>query len=199
MKAQLGFGDLLTAADAANERHRLDKATAHLPGSMAEAVPFYRGMIEQHHAAMLAADIGQTMAIREEAHKLAEKLHGGRTGIKAPDGAGTILQRETAAPGGAVPLWGQEGDYTLTVGPMRVRIVQRGLFGICASLGTFPEFAAHAVDWDKPFLSETGYRSFMGIGGQLVPGLTPEAFAAEIVRAHVAKALKGRLHPIKRL
>ena len=69
MAAQLGFGDLLTDADTANERHQLDRATAHLPGTMAEALPCYRGMIDRHHAAMLAADIDEAMRVREDAHR----------------------------------------------------------------------------------------------------------------------------------
>lgn len=31
-------------------------------------------------------------------------------------------------------------------------------------------FSAHAIDGDKPFLFETGYRSFMGVQAELVPG-----------------------------
>ncbi len=53
------------------------------------------------------------------------------------------------------------------------------------------------ADRDQPFLSETGYRSFMGLGGDLIPGLTPEAFAIEACAHHVRKAFKGRLVPIR--
>jgi uncharacterized protein (DUF305 family) len=71
MTAQLGFADLLTEAATTNEQRQMDRATAHLPGTMEEAMPFYRRMIENHHAAMQAADIEQAMSIREEAHQLA--------------------------------------------------------------------------------------------------------------------------------
>ena len=54
---QLGFADLLTEAATTNEQRQLDRATAHLPGTMEEALPFYRRMIDKHHAAMQAADI----------------------------------------------------------------------------------------------------------------------------------------------
>jgi hypothetical protein len=64
---QLGFGDLLADADEANTQRKFDRATAHLPGTMAEALPFYRAMIDRHHhAAMLAADVEQAMAIRKD-------------------------------------------------------------------------------------------------------------------------------------
>jgi hypothetical protein len=84
----------------------MDRATAHLPGTMEEAMPFYRRMLENHHAAMQTADIDKAMSIREEAHLLAAKLNGGTCGIIAgPDAPGCILERESAAPSGSVPLW----------------------------------------------------------------------------------------------
>jgi hypothetical protein len=67
MTAQLGFADLLTEAATTNEQRHMDRATAHLPGTMEEALPFYRRMIGKHHAAMQAAAIEQAMSIREEA------------------------------------------------------------------------------------------------------------------------------------
>jgi hypothetical protein len=74
-------------------------------------------MIVQHHAAMQAAGIEQAMSIREEAHLLAAKLNGGTCGIIAgPDAPGCILERESAAAPGSVPLWGQAGEFTVTIG-----------------------------------------------------------------------------------
>ncbi len=195
---QLGFADLLTEADTANGRRQLEKATAHLPGAMAEALPFYRRMIERHHAAMSAADIDKAMSIREDAHRLAAKLNGGTCGIIAgPEAPGCILERESAAAPGSFPLWGQAGDFTVTVGAMRVRIEMKGMFGIGSTSCLFPGFYAHAVDRDRPFLSETGFRSFLGVSGDLVPGLTPEDFARAVIAAHVERELKGRLKAIE--
>src|ERR1700735_3936389 len=59
---QLGFGvdDMLR-----------EQETAHLPGAMEEAIPYYRNLIQRHHAAMLSGDEKAAMAIREEAHELA--------------------------------------------------------------------------------------------------------------------------------
>jgi hypothetical protein len=112
VRRQLGFMDLLADADTANRQRQLDKATGHLPGTMQDALPFYRGMIDRHHAAMLAADIEEAMSIREEAHDLAVKLNGGNGGILAgPDAPGSVLERETAAAPGTVPLWGQAGAF----------------------------------------------------------------------------------------
>jgi hypothetical protein len=198
MTAQLGFADLLTEAATTNEQRQMDRATAHLPGTMEEALPFYRRMIENHHAAMQAADIDKAMSIREEAHLLAAKLNGGTCGIIAgPDAPGCILERESAAPPDSVPLWGQAGEFVVTIGAMRVRIELKGMFGIGSTSCLFPGFYAHAVDKDRPFLSETGFRSFLGVSGQLVPGLTTEDFARETIAAHVRQELKGKLLPIQ--
>jgi hypothetical protein len=195
---QLGFGDLLADADEANTQRKFDRATAHLPGTMAEALPFYRAMIDRHHAVILAANVEQAMAIRKEARKLARKLNGGDSGILAtPESPGCVLERETAAAPGTVPLWGQAGDFTLTVDVMRVRIELKGIFGIGSTSCLFPGFYARAVDMDRPFLSETGFRSFLGLYGDLAPGLTPENYVRAVIAAHVGRELKGRLRAIE--
>src|SRR5690606_16264225 len=111
---------------------------------------------------------------------LALRLNDGEPGILAHEGApGRVLTRETAAPSGTVPLWGQEGDFIITVGRMRVRIALDGLFGIASSFAFWPGFAAHAVDYDRPFISQTDYRSFLGIHAAPVPDLTPDDFTAK--------------------
>jgi len=46
---------------------------------------------------------------------------------------------------------------------MRARIELDGIFGITGSICFWPGFSARAVDYDRPFLSQTGYRSFLGI------------------------------------
>ena len=143
---QLGFGDLLAEAESANVQRQLDRETAHLPCTMAEALPCYRRMIDRHHAAMLAAGIDEAMRIREDAHGLAAKLNGGTCGIIAgPDAPGCILESETEAAPGTVPLWGQAGEFTVTVDAMRVRIEIKGMFGIGSTFCPFPGFYARTV------------------------------------------------------
>jgi hypothetical protein len=77
------------------------------------------------------------------------------------------------------------------------RIELEGMFGIGASFMAWPGFAAHAVDWNCPFLSETGYRSFFGVALELQPGFTPDTFAAAVITTHVKRHLKGRLFVIE--
>ena len=195
---QLGFDVLLKGADAENRAQRFERETGHLPATMGEALPFYRALIDRHHAAMLSADVNEAMRLREQAHKLALRLNGGAPGILAGPGApGCVLERETAAAPGAVPLWGQTGEFIIAVHDMRVRVALHGMFGICARTCYWPGFAAHAVDHDRPFLSETGYRSFLGIHAEAQPGLTPDAFVHEVIAVHVEGELKGRLLAIE--
>src|SRR3546814_6529444 len=63
---------------------------------MEEAIPFYRLLIRQHHAAVLAADAGKVTQLRREAKALALRLNDGEPGILAhPDAPGYVLSRET--------------------------------------------------------------------------------------------------------
>lgn len=72
-----------------------------------------------------------------------------------------------------------------------------GMFGIGSTSCLFPGFYAHAVDRDRPFLSETGFRTFLSVSGDLAPGLTPEDFARAVIAAYVERELKGLLKAIE--
>jgi hypothetical protein len=147
---------------------------------------------------MFAADAETAMALRKEAERLALRLNGGESGILAgEDSPGRVLARQTAAAPGAVPLWGQEGEFLLDLSGMRVRVEMEGLFGIGCGFGSWPGFSAHAVDPERPFLSETGFCSFLGLHADPAPGLTPDAFAAKVIATHVTRDLKGRLRAIE--
>lgn len=192
--AQLGFDALLEDAATVNHARAFERSTGHLPGTFPEAVTHYRALLANHHAAMLAADVDETMRLRKEADNLALRLNHGDPGILAgPDAPGCALAHETAAAPGSVPLWGQKGSFIVTVSGARVRVEMEGIFGIGARVAYWPGFSAHAVDHDRPFISPTGYRSFLGIHADAAPGMTPDAFAAKVLAAHVAKELKGRL------
>lgn len=199
MSDQLGFEALLASADRQNVNRKVERESAHLPGTMEEALPFYRALIERHHAAMLAGDAAAVLGFHREAHRLAEKLNGYEPGIIADDDApGCVLDRETRATDGTVPLWGQSGTFEITVGAMRARIRIDGLFGIASGYFVWPGFDVRAVDLDQPFISETGYQSFLGLSGGPEPGWTPDRFVASVIEAHIRAQLKGRLLPLKR-
>ena len=190
---QLGLTALLREAEATNQARRFEQATAHLPATMREGIAYYRGLLRRHHAAVLAGDEAGAKRLQEEARLLALKLNGGERGYLADESApGCILQRRTAERPGKVPLWGQVGSFLVEACGMQVQIEARGLFGVCG----YASFNAHAVDFDRPFLSETGYRSFLGYGPCGVPGLTVDAYARRVIEGHVQAELRGRLLPI---
>ena len=62
--------------------------TAHVPSTIDTAIPYFRGLIDKHHAAMLAGDVDAVMAVRKEAEDLAVKLNGGELlGIDGGEGS----------------------------------------------------------------------------------------------------------------
>ncbi|MBI1308955.1 MAG: hypothetical protein GC129_03710 [Proteobacteria bacterium] len=198
LAGQLSFDALLAGADRDNTAREREREYGHLPGDWSEAIPYYRALIDRHHALMVAGAYDEALAVREDAHRLAEKLNNYEAGILADESApGCALERVTRAGKGKVPLWGQNGSFDIKLGGMRVRITIDGMFGIGACYCRWPGFGAHAVEYDKPFLSETGFRSFLGIHADLPPGQTPETFAAFIVQTYVKRELKGRLVAIK--
>ena len=85
-------------------------------------------------------------------------------------------------------MWGQTGEFTVTVGTMQVRIEIEGIFGIGAA--PVPSFSANCVEPDRPFLSETGYRTFIGYQPETPPGMTPDQCAVEIIKVYMAREMK---------
>jgi hypothetical protein len=188
MAEQLGFGF---------EQMAEEKETAHLPGEMEQGIAHYRGMLEQHNAAMLAGDEKGAVAVQKEAVRLAVKLNDGEPGILGgPEAPGYVLMNATAALPGTVPMWGQKGEFDIKVGEMPVHIKMDGMLGISRHCNIWPGFSAHAIDYDKPFLSETGFRSFIGVHANLVPGLTPDTFAREVIQHFLKTECKGKLRKI---
>jgi hypothetical protein len=131
---------------------------------MDDGIAHYRILLEKHHAAMLAGDETTAMAIRAEGNRLAVKLNQGEPGIlSGPDAPGYVLMRKTAAQPGTVPLWGQQGDFTVTIDDMPVHIVMDGMVGASSAMDVWPGFSANVVEPEKPFFSETGYRSWFNV------------------------------------
>jgi len=194
---QLGFDGLIAEADSANARQRFDRETAHLPSAFDEAVPYFRLLIRQHHAAMLEGNVRSVFDLRAEARSLARKLNDGNPGILASEDApGRVLERLTSAPAGVLPLWGQKAAFEIAVRGMKICVRLDGLFGIGTGAFFWPGFAAHAVELDRPFFSETGYRSFLGIAAESCAAILPQEFAEKVVSGYVQEELKGKLVPI---
>lgn len=191
---QLGFEALLQDADADNSARIFDRETAHLPTDWAEALAFHGTQITDHHAAMLAHHFDAAVAIRNEAHLLAAKLNGGRHGILADDNApGCRLDVQARAPDGQVPLWGQSGRFDVNTAGLTARVEMDGMFRIGATAMIYCGFSVLAVHTDTPFLSATGYRSFLGASAPPETGMTTEEFVRRVIEAFVKIELRGRL------
>lgn len=100
-----------------------------------------------------------------------------------PDAAAAVVGRHCAAAPGAVPLWGQSGEFLVEVEGIRavVRMEGRGF-------SWMHHFEFHAIDADTPFISETGYRSHFA---RPVGECTVDEAAALHLRAILAE--KGRV------
>jgi len=196
--SQLSFDALLADTTETNRQRQRDNEYGHLPDTMEAAVPFLKDLIARHHQAMAGGNGKLVRSLREEAVKLATKLNSFEAGILADDDApGCALDRLTRATEGQDPLWGQSGSFIVTYKEMQVRIEMDGLYGIAAAHMTWLGFGAHAIERNKPFLSDTGFRSFLGVGGQLAEGYTPRTFVEAIIDGYVMKELKGKLCRIK--
>lgn len=186
---QIGFLEVF-------DQHAQQLATAHLPSDIEHGVTAFRAMLGQFHGALMLGDLTRAEQVYDEAYRLAVKLNGGSSfGVIADDQApGCVLARETAAAPGEIPLWGQVGDFMVSVRGVRVQIAFGGIFGIGLML---PSFSASAVDWTQPFISETGYRSFLGLRAPPDPGMTTAGWVTAILDAHIRSEMKGRLVPIQ--
>lgn len=184
---QLGFDSLLATADQQNRDRAWERKAGHLPTDIEAGVELYRTMIEQHHQAMMQGNVEDVMTLRDQVRTLAKRLNDGEGGFLAPGAPGRVLEDRTKAKDGVIPSWGQTGSFIIDVQGMRVRIELGGMFCLTGSVSFWPGFAAHIVDHDKPFFSETGYRSFLGLGAQAAPGLTPDAFTAKVIEQCIAE------------
>ena len=205
---QLGFADMLQTAAANNAERAFLKEAGHLPDKLDEGIPVYREILDRHDKAMLAGDFEKVRIERREADLLIARLNGDTrfACCGGPDAPGCYVPRVTAAPDGQMPIWGQLGSFVVMLGDqnpkpgntMRVRVEMSGLQSIgCCESSFFLGFSAHAVDLDQPFLSGTGYRSFLGFWPDPEAGMYPDQFVKGVMMAHIEQELKSRLETIQ--
>lgn len=133
------------------ERPEFIAAVAALPANPAELERTAAGVRQLYHAAMLAGDV-QALDDADVVYRACViKLNGG-THFGSAD-IQKALEAKFAAVAGQVPEWGQAGEFLLEVEGMRlaVKMCPDTLSNHCGA-------ELHAVDFDRPFLSRTGYR-----------------------------------------
>ena len=158
---------------------------ASLPEDRGELMDAAAEAIRQYDAAIVGCDDDAAHAARDRYEVVIWKLNGNSFfGTKADaDSPGYQVERHCAATPGTVPLWGQKGEFLMTVEGIRAVVEFGDGYG-----SMYAHFAFHAVDLDLPFISETGYRShFTPVMG----GMTVDEAAEAIMRAILAE--KGRV------
>jgi hypothetical protein len=154
---------------------------------------FYPSM----EAAAAVADEANAYNVKLEAHGAPKRTYSAMTyeEYKAKERELYLSRPEEQIP---EPMWGQTGSFTINIDGMPIRIEQDGIFGTGTLHMTWPPFGAHAVDYQKPFISETGYRCFIGVHADMVSGITPDDFAREMIRAYMQRECKGKPKKIER-
>ena len=133
------------------ERPEFIAAVAALPVDPAELERTAAGVRQLYHDAMLAGDLqaldDADLVYRACVVKLNGGTHFGSADIQK------ALEAKLAAVAGQVPGWGQAGEFLLEIEGMRlvVKMCPDSLSNHCGA-------ELHAVDFDKPFVSRTGYR-----------------------------------------
>lgn len=156
------------------ERPEFIAALAALPSDPAELEVRAARVRQLYHDAMLA---GEVQAL-DDAHLVYEacviKLNGGTNFGSAV--VQDALAAKFAAPAGQVPEWEQAGEFLLEVDGMRmvVKMCPGGLSNHCGA-------ELNAVDFDLPFLSETGYRHQYIRPAQHVGRTVDQAVRAEVL------------------
>ena len=108
-------------------------------------------------AAIMRGDGAAAEAASDRYEAVIWKMNGGtHVGSMADhDAPGQVIERHCAAVPGDVPLWGQRGQFLVADGDMRALVEYEAGYG--GPLGAHFQF--HVIDLDRPFISETGYRS----------------------------------------
>lgn len=156
------------------ERPEFIAAVEALPSDPAELELRASRVRQLYHDAMLAGDVqvldDTSVVYRACVIKLNGGRHFGCAGIQKE------LEAKFAAPPGQVPGWGQAGEFLLEVEGMRivVRMCPDSMSNHCGA-------ELSAVDFDKPFLSATGYRHQYMHATQHLGRTVDQAVRAEVL------------------
>jgi len=180
----------ITVTKAKTAQETKDEAVAAcaatLPQDEAGMLRAAKVALEAMHAAVMRGDWEGVRTAFLPYNAAIWKLNGGTFfGCMADEHApGRRVQRFCAATPGEVPMWGQTGDFLLTVDGMRCWVeVGRG-YGD----DTNASLSFHAVDLDAAFISQTGYRSHFA---NAEAGKTVADVAESAIRYYLSSG-KGR-------
>jgi len=163
---------------------------ASMPSDLDGLLAVARASVDELHAGVMACDDAAVELATNRYDAVTWKLNGGTfLGCQADqDAAGCVIDRHCSAAPGDVPCWGQAGQFLIEVEGLRALV---DYSGACSLLGC--HFAFTAVDLDRPFVSETGYRSHFDDLGDLNGGVTVDAKAAAIFADYLKKGRPPRI------
>ncbi len=132
---------------------------AGLPETETQLVEVMWDVARKYDAAVIAGDTAQREAELDRFEAVVFKLNGNTFFGSNADESRPMrrMSRATAARPGAAPLWGQSGDFLVSVDGVRARVIYDGLAGLGCSGNV--HFAFHVIDLHRPFPSPTGFRS----------------------------------------
>jgi hypothetical protein len=169
---QLGF-DFVTPS---GEQERLLRAGRGLPDDQAGLVREARLTLRGLNAAIVKRDPEY-------------RAHLGRLrAITGKYGDELDLTEALRAPNGQVPTWGQAGRFVMIAAECRMWIDWPGADG---DLGAFE---AYAIDFDRPFLTTTGYCDFGAWFAVAEEGMGVRAYVKRRLLASRRRMIGGKWH-----
>ena len=164
-----------------------------LPTGTVELLAVCRMECDAYGAAVLADD-GDAVAAARLRYKAAVWVLNDGTmfgSFSGPESGGELAARHCAALPGSLPGWGQKGEFLIEVDGMRAVVC----YG--SQLTTFStHFEFHAIDLDRPFVSDSGYRSHFvnGPTGSVTVAFAAEAYLRGFVRDHKVTMIRRDAH-----
>lgn len=147
----------LETREAAEHRELMDRAEQ-LPGGREDLLAEARKAIDRLNEAVMAGDAPGVADAFRTYDAVVWRLNGDTFFASRdcwnPEAGGHVVDRHCAAMPGQEPLWGQKGEFLISVQGMRARVEIKEGFG--------PQHVSihfHAVDVHRPFISETGFLS----------------------------------------
>lgn len=173
--------------------HQRKQELAALPDTIEGLVAEYLFNLRARHAAIINGESAEASRLSKWLDLLLIKANGGDNfGMACDDSPAEQLRVAARSELGTVPMWGQPGIFRIDVDGTAY------IVDVDEDCG---DFGLHAVDPDKPCISETGYHGFYGSCGRdygddqddenpFWPlGKTVDQFCIEVVRDHIAQNL----------
>ena len=166
---------------------RAAELAASMPDTVPELLDVAAAAVDALHAAVMAGDQEAAELAADRYEATIWKLNGGTFFgcVADEDAPGNLVENHCRAAPGTVPKWGQSGTFLVTVDGIRALVEFGDGMGALRT-----HFAFHVVDLDKPFISETGYRSHFD---EMHAGQTVDEVAGAILTAY----LKEKQHQVE--